>query len=118
MRPAKAFRRDLTAVKADKDHLIEFSQISGRFRREAQEAAKPTRCKICGEEGTSFCRSHTIPKYCLREIAVDGKLLTFSGLLGTNLNKEETGIGDAGVFRIICKRCDTEFFKLYETLRR
>ena len=31
-------------------------------------------CCLCGKKVTSFCNSHEVPKYILKEIAEDGKI--------------------------------------------
>jgi hypothetical protein len=62
-----------------------------------------------------FCLSHTVPQFCLREIAVDGKLLKCAAVIGGNIIESEVGIGKAATFKQVCRKCDSEFFKLYET---
>lgn len=112
---AGACREDLIGIEVDKGSLVEFNKSIGPIESEARKLAKPSRCKICGTPTTDLCRSHTIPKYCLKEIAQDGELLSFAALLGGNLRKKVVGISGVMVFKMICKRCDTEYFKLYET---
>lgn len=36
------------------------------FMRKIQEETKPEKCILCGKEQTSFCNSHSVPKWCSR----------------------------------------------------
>lgn len=110
-----AFRQDLPFVDIPKEKLIGFRKAMSSFNKTASEEAKPGFCLICGEEMPTYCDSHTIPQYCLREIAVEGKLLTTAAIMGGNLIDAEVGINKAAIFKQVCRRCDTEFFKQYET---
>ncbi len=55
-----------------------------------------------------------MPKYSLKEISVEGKLLTSAAIIGGNILEREVGIKQAAIFKQICRRCDNEYFKLYE----
>lgn len=112
---AIAFRKDLLGLDVPRDDLIRFKKTMSELNKTAKKEAKPNFCCICGDEMTSFCNSHTVPRYCLREIAVDGKLLTTASVVGGNLINAEVGISEAATFKRVCKKCDTEYFKLYET---
>lgn len=112
---AEAFRLDLPSYELPEADLISFGKYVSEFKREAHSEAKPEVCYICGEPMTSPCNSHTVPQYCLREIAVNGKLLTTAAVMGGNVIASEVGVNKAATFKCVCARCDTEFFKLYET---
>lgn len=112
---AIAFRQDFPEFDIPKEDLIQFKKAMSRLNKRAKKEAKPDFCYICDEEMTSFCNSHTVPQFCLREIAVDGKLLTTASVMGGNLIDAEVGISEAATFKRICNKCDTEYFKLYET---
>lgn len=112
---AIAFRQDLPYMDIPKEELIEYRKAMSGFNRTANEEAKPGFCLICGEVMPTYCDSHTIPQYCLKEIAVGGKLLTTAAIMGGNLIDAEVGINKAAVFKQVCRKCDTEFFKQYET---
>lgn len=112
---AFAFRQDLPGYTVPHDRLVEFHKMMSELNKAAKADAKPEACYICGEEMPKFCNSHTVPQYCLREIADNGKLLTTSALMGGNLLDSEIGIKDAATFKQVCRKCDTEYFKLYET---
>lgn len=83
--------------------------------QDSRKAAQPGSCLICGAPLSKPCYSHTVPQYCLREIAADGKVLTLSEILKTNLTESKKGIKQAAIFRSVCRKCDNEFFKEYET---
>ena len=102
-------------IVAGREELAEFNKMHGRYRREARQAAKPEACLLCGKPRTSYCNSHSVPEFCLRRIAVDGKVTTIASAIGTNLVKSEEGIGKAGTFHLICNDCDNLFFKGYES---
>lgn len=112
---AMAFRQDLPAYDVPADDLAAFRKASSPLVKEAREGAKPGCCLICGEEMPKFCVSHTVPRYCLKEIAVEGKLLTSAAVMGGNIIDSEVGVGKAATFKQVCRKCDTEYFKLYET---
>jgi hypothetical protein len=108
-------RLDLPDIEAKKEDLIQARKLSTRFSSEARSKARPERCCICGKEDAKRCNSHTIPQYCLREIAVDGKVYNVSVFLNGNILEPEVGLNKATTFRRICQQCDSEFFKKYET---
>ena len=108
-------RDDIISPTVSKQELASFKKATSPVRRQARNAAKPTRCRLCGKEVTHLCNSHSIPQFSLKEIAENGKLLTFNGFLGGNLSPSTVGVAKAGVFQAICEDCDTEFFKQYET---
>lgn len=112
---AIAMRQDLPCFDVPSNDRIKFNKYMSDLTRTAKNEVKPNHCLICGEEMPKFCNSHTIPRYCLKEIATEGKLLTTAALIGGNLLNAEVGINEAAVFKQVCRRCDTEYFKLYET---
>lgn len=52
---------------------------------------------------------------CLKNIAVDGKLLKANGLVGADIIDVEKGINNSGTFCFICNECDSKVFQDYET---
>ncbi|MEE0197139.1 MAG: hypothetical protein UEJ46_00050 [Eggerthellaceae bacterium] len=112
---AISFRQDFPALDIPSEELIGYKRTMSEFNKTAKTEAKPDSCYICGKPMTSFCNSHTIPQYCLKEIDVDGKLLTTAALIGGNLIDSEVGIAGAATFKRVCRQCDSEYFKLYET---
>lgn len=112
---AFAVRQDLPSINVSESNLITFNKIMSELNKIAKDEAKPDRCLICGREITKFCNSHTVPKYCLKEIATEGKLLTTAAIMESNLLHCEVGVKEAATFKQVCSKCDTEYFKLYET---
>lgn len=91
------------------------SQTLSEVRAEAKDAV----CFHCGETVTSFCNSHNVPRFCLENIGVAGKVTGPNAILGlptmgVSIGKEFQGIGEAGTFRIICRECDSKIFQEYE----
>lgn len=108
-------RQDLPSLSVPKNDLIQFRKKSSEYWNVANKEAKPSCCLICNEPISGICNSHTIPQYCLKEIAKEGRLYMAAVLLDTNLIQYEVGVNEAATFKQICKKCDSEFFKLYET---
>ena len=74
-------RVDLEEIDANREEKVRFSKVQGRLIKDARQAAQPPICLICGKPLEKPCNSHTVPQYCLREIAVDGKVLSLAVLL-------------------------------------
>lgn len=110
-----ALRQDFQTYNISAGDLASCRKITSPYFRAAKNNAKPDHCLICGEEMPKFCLSHTVPQFCLREIAVDGKLLKCAAIIGGNIIEREVGIGKAATFKQVCRKCDSEYFKLYET---
>lgn len=86
--------------------------------KESKRASSSGTCLICGKKVTSFCKSHTLPRYILDNISDNGYVYTVNpkhNPLITMAAKEKIGIGDTNVFYDICRECDDEIFKEYET---
>ena len=87
-----------------------------KLLKKARERAKKDCCFICGKSCTSFCQSHSIPYFILKNISLNGENYTFYKLLKDNyLFEEEAGNKSAGNFYLICNECDNNFFKDYES---
>lgn len=96
------------------DNLVDYrKQLSTIFSR-AKLAAKGDTCYYCGRKVSSFCNSHNIPQFCLKNIDENGKLKYFNEFMGMPLLDGEKGINNAGTFHIICKECDAKIFQEYE----
>lgn len=105
---------DFPSIHASKQQIIKYNKIKGYYNRLAQQESKPDRCILCGQPKTSYCKSHSLPKFCLRSIAVNGNVLSMASLLDANIHDRLIGISKAGTFRIICNECDNSYFKAYE----
>ena len=74
-----------------------------------------TNCLICGQECTSYCDSHSIPKFVLKQISKNGKILIGHNFV-QNPVTDEYGISNALVFKCVCNKCDNTYFQEYENL--
>lgn len=81
-------------------------------------------CIICGEpiisKSKSFHKSHTIPFFCLENIKAkfegNHKVLTPSGIRFHDLlDRVAIGTNKAGIFYLICPKCDSNKFQVYES---
>lgn len=86
------------------------------FFSRARNAARQDTCMYCGEKGRSFCKSHSIPKSFLINIAEDGMLSNTNYLTPIHLLDidVDTGVKKAGTFQLICRDCDKDIFLDYE----
>lgn len=83
------------------------------FFRDAERKAKQNTCALCGEVTTSFANSHSVPQFVLKRIAYDGKLKTFSDIVGQY--DKRNGVNNSWTFHIICFKCENKYFKDYES---
>ncbi len=95
-------------------NLIDAKKKVGSFLRSIQNDSKPDKCILCGQPKTSFCNSHSVPRMCLKNIAVNGKVLQANGLVGADIIDVEKGINNSGTFHFICNECDSKVFQDYE----
>ena len=95
------------------EKIIETRKTLNRLIKNAMKKARHKECMLCGKKG-GFCDSHTIPKFCLKNIVWNGKLNSFNTLIDSKLLSNDSGISNAGIFHIICKECDGSAFQDYE----
>lgn len=95
------------------DQLIDARKMIGQLVKQARTQAKHETCLICGQK-LPFCNSHTVPQFCLKNIADNGKVNLFNALLGTELLSSDSGVKSSGTFHIICRQCDGTIFQDYE----
>lgn len=95
-------------------NIIGHKKEINKVLSEARKASKSEKCIYCGKETTSFCNSHSIPAFCLRNIATNGELLHSNKLVNFPLMDFEKGINKAGTFQVICRECDSKIFQEYE----
>ena len=93
--------------------IQENREISDIFR-ELRQGAKPQKCILCGKPQSSFCLSHSSPRFVIKNIAVDGKVKTFHAITHPKSNEAEVGIAKAMTFQYICRDCDSKYFSNYE----
>lgn len=83
------------------------------IRRLAQSRAKGDKCFLCHQPCTSFCNSHSIPEFVLKNAAESGSLMAPLQFDIPTLGKD-FGVRKAGTFHLICESCDNKLFKPYE----
>lgn len=88
----------------------EFSKIVSK----ARALAKGDKCFYCGKNVSSFCNSHSVPAFCLRNISVNGKVFFSNKFMDFPLSNFDKGVNEAGTFNIICRDCDSQIFQQYE----
>lgn len=104
-------------------NIIEARKKINDLEKRASRAAKKQSCFLCGEPQTSFCRSHLIPDFVLRNISQDGYVVFSGGVIDINaachtdmqVVDYSKGHREAGTFQIICKACDSCVFSDYES---
>lgn len=110
------FRLGLSQSELEKykqDEATENKYIREVFS-EAQRRAKRADCFFCKKQSSSFCNSHSVPRFCLKRIADKGKVY-FSGIQTlVPFFGEDSGLNNAGTFRLICRNCDGKIFQEYE----
>ena len=91
-----------------------YKKKMSQLLKEARQAAKSDTCYFCGKSVTSFCNSHSVPRFCLENIATKGELLTLNTIVDNPLMDTENGVKKAGTFHLICNDCDSKIFSDYE----
>lgn len=109
------FNLDPTERKDYQDQKIVVNKKMSDILKRAKENAKPKTCFICHKPCSSFCNSHSVPQFCLKQIAKDGKLYPSAWNSGLPIYDKELGVKKAGTFQIICNDCDSKVFQEYET---
>lgn len=97
-----------------RENLIDNKKQMSRLLSDVRQRAKRSACYCCGESVKSFCDSHYVPRFCLKNIAMNGKLKYFNDFIGFDLLSYEKGVKQAGVFNLICRLCDSKLFQEYE----
>lgn len=103
-------------LKNSNGDFVEANKQMTRIIKQARANAKGATCLYCGRPVTSFCNSHNIPAFCLRNIDSNGMVLTVNSIIEFPFYfKEDSGVGNAGTFHIICEDCDNTIFQEYES---
>jgi hypothetical protein len=92
----------------------EYNKNFSAMMKKAREKTKLKNCYLCGKDATSFCNSHSIPQFCLKNIAADGVMYSSNAAIEAPFGDEKLGINNAGVFHLICPECDNSEFADYE----
>ena len=87
--------------------------------KKAKESVRLGYCFYCNKEVTSFCLSHTVPKFVLKNIARKGKIYNtfyYGFFEEMKVIDGESGIKNTGIFKLICRECDSKVFQDYENI--
>lgn len=104
-------------TKEEKDFInsdLTLKKQMSKIWKQARQNAKRDTCYVCGKKVESFCNSHSVPRFCLKNIASDGEVLTLNAIIDNPFIKSEEGVGKAGTFHLICNECDSLMFSNYE----
>ena len=103
----------LASESVSKDMEIKANKMHSRLSSQAAKNTKRDKCYFCEKPCTSFCNSHSIPKFALERVSENGKVFSF---IDNSLHpsKESRGINNTGTFQIICNNCDSKIFHDYE----
>ena len=93
---------------------ITYNKLMSKIQAKARQEAKLNYCYYCKKEVSSFCNSHSVPQFCLRRIAADGKVYYANTLIDLPFMRSEQGVNEAGTFQLICRACDSKIFQQYE----
>ena len=81
---------------------------------EGGKNSKLEKCYYCRKPCTGFCNSHSVPDFCLRNIAFNGKVGYSNSIIRLPSIDESKGVKTAGTFNLICRECDSSIFQDYE----
>lgn len=100
---------------------IEINKEISKIKKEANQYTKGKNCVLCGKPCSSFCNSHTIPRFVIKNIAENGKVYSPSMTMDyldikTRLNvfKSNPGVEKTLTFDSICRECDNAVFSCVE----
>lgn len=94
---------------------VKLRKMLQKYMKQAQSEAKSDHCLLCGKSLTSFCNSHSVPKFSLKSIAENGEVVLASKLMENEISDEKSGVNKSGTFHLICDNCDNSFFQDYES---
>ena len=92
-----------------------YKKQMSRLLKEARQAAKRDTCYFCGKSVTSFCNSHSVPRFCLENIATNGDVLTLNTVVDNPLIDTENGVNKAGTWPFPCAAFYRIFFDEHNT---
>lgn len=91
--------------------------LESKIRTLARQKAKEENCELCGKKCSSFCNSHSLPRFILKEMSKNGKVISGHALFASEPNVKETGLNNCLTFDFICDDCDNKYFKNYENIK-
>jgi len=96
------------------EKVIEFRKQYNKIVFEAKKDAQRGECIWCRKKITSFCNSHSVPRFVINNISVDGKVEYFNDFIQIPFLDEMKGVNVAGTFKLLCRECDSIIFQDYE----
>lgn len=96
------------------EESISRKKFANSVIKDAKNNAKSDKCFFCKKPTTSFCNSHSVPAFLLKNVSKDGTLYNTSKIIQNPISPHETGVNKTGVFHLICRECDSKIFKDYE----
>lgn len=105
---------DENDYQAYNQNKITYNKRISKIEALARQESKLNYCYYCKKDVSSFCNSHSVPQFCLRRIAVNGKVYYANKLINLPSLGTEQGVNKAGTFQIICRDCDSKIFQDYE----
>lgn len=97
-----------------KEKRVDFRKRFGELSSRSRTDAKEEKCYYCGNICSSFCNSHSIPAFSLKNIAVEGEVYTNNKLINLPMFDQDKGVKQSGTFQLICRKCDGKIFSVYE----
>lgn len=111
----KVIFKELKKSKLSKRERIGLSVLEGEIRKQAAKESKSDFCAICNKPCSSFCDSHSIPRFVLEDVAKNGYVLRGTDFaVSSNKTIKPVGIAKTWLFSSICHDCDNSFFQEYE----
>ena len=95
-----------------KEEHIEFNKKIAKLTSKVEQESKLEKCYYCGKFVSSFCNSHSLPAFCIKNIAVNGEVYNTKKVI--KYFDDIDGIKKAGTFRLICQSCDSKIFSDYK----
>ena len=84
-----------------KDIKEDLQKQFNQIMKEARSNSKLEYCLCCNKKVSSFCNSHSIPKFILSNLSERGMILNSNYYFGSTLMKFEKGINNSGTFHRI-----------------
>ncbi|MEG0692173.1 MAG: hypothetical protein RR444_03735 [Oscillospiraceae bacterium] len=97
------------------EYNIENRKALGASIKKARRSIEKKSCYICNLD-KKICNSHSVPKFCLSNIAIDGEVYLSSKLINISDYQHNKGIKSTGTFHLICEKCDSSLFQTYENV--
>jgi hypothetical protein len=86
-----------------------FRKSHSKMKHEGENISKRETCLVCGSRQNSFKKSHTIPAFILRNIAIRGEVLPARSIVTCGGQRLAEGINKVNTFRAICEDCEHKF---------